>query len=278
MPRGVPAAGVAYCVLLAAVPTADSQAQAPSASPAIAHDPVDCIVAERYPLLPACLAPPQGVASGRVFFQVEGKASWYYVDMKQRTPCWMGVLPKPSRALVDQHILYYVEGTWRTTASARTREYSALVVRSKEDCKKRILAAFATDPPEAVFPLLPEGFSVGGGFPTALAISGAGAVAGGAAIRVASPSKPEPSPPIAGPTPTPTPVPTPTPAPSPTPNPNPTPAPTPAPTPTPTPVPTPVPTPTPTPGPTPRPVSTTPARPAPAPCRRTNAPPRAAPT
>src|SRR4029453_15775570 len=197
MPRAIPAAGVAlFCVLLAAVPKADSQAPvspaspSPAASEAIAHDPVECIVAERYPALPACLQPPLGVANGRAFFQVEGRASWYYVDMKQTAPCWTGVLPKPSRALVDKHILYYVEGTWRTTASARTREYAALVVRSKEDCKKRPIAAFAAKPPEGVFPLMPEGLSVGG-FPTGRAVIGAGAVAGGIAV-VAGPANSEP--------------------------------------------------------------------------------------
>src|SRR5262245_34808703 len=231
MPRGAPAAGVAFCVLLAAVPKADSQAPASSASPApaseaIAHDPIDCIVAEKYPALPACLQPPQGVANGRVFFQVEGKASWYYVDMRQTSPCWTGVLPKPSRSLIDKHILYYLEGTWRTTASARTQEYAALVVRSKEDCKKRLIAAFAPRPPESVFPIVPEGFSVGGGFPKALVLIGAGAVAGGIAVA-GGPAKSEP--PVANPSPSPTIAPGPTPSPSPTPS--PTPEPTPVPTP-----------------------------------------------
>ena len=75
--------------------------------PVVEHDPVDCIVAGHYLLLPACFRPADQVARGRVYFQPEGAAAWYFVEMKSSMPCWAGVLPKPSRALIGRHVNYY---------------------------------------------------------------------------------------------------------------------------------------------------------------------------
>src|SRR5262245_31755404 len=243
MPRVPRALVVGVCVLLAArpaVPQATSAAPEAAAAdaPAIVHDPVDCIVAGQYPQLPACLYPSTEVARGRLFFQAEGKTDWYYVELKPEAPCWNGVLPKPSKALVDRHIHYYFEGTWRSMATARTAEYSALVVRSKGECRNPIVAALAASGPAAVLPAIPAGFTAAG-FPTALAVAGAGAIAGGAAaVVVAAPADPTPTP-SPGPTSPPTPAPTPNPTPAPTPGPTPTPSPSPSPSPTPGPTPTP---------------------------------------
>ena len=55
--------------------------QVPGSGPVVVHDPVDCIVAGHYPLLPACFQPPDQVARGRVYF-----GSWdhrvYAVDAR----------------------------------------------------------------------------------------------------------------------------------------------------------------------------------------------------
>src|SRR2546422_1616631 len=81
----------------------------PGPGPIVEYAPVDCMVAERYPLLPACFQPSDQVARARVYFKAEGQASWYFVEMKSSTPCWNGVLPKPSRALIQRHVNYYIE-------------------------------------------------------------------------------------------------------------------------------------------------------------------------
>src|SRR5262245_54063348 len=130
VPRSV---GVSLCVLLSAQPAISQTASRPEA-PTIIHEPVDCFVAGQYPQLSACLQPARDAARGRLYFQAEGSADWYYVEMKSDSPCWKGVLPKPSSALVHQHIHYYFEGTWRNLVTARTPEYSPLVVRSKAEC------------------------------------------------------------------------------------------------------------------------------------------------
>lgn len=220
---------------------------AADSSPTVEHDPVDCMVAERYPLLPACFRPNDQVARGRVYFKAEGQASWYFVDMRSSMPCWNGVLPKPSRALVGRHVEYYIETISRRLGSARTPEYAALVVRSAEECKLPKVAALAPSGPASVLPSLPNGFAVGG-LAKPLVFAGVGAAVGGG-VAVALPGGPAPGP-ISTPGPSPTPIPVPPPPPPP---PDPTPSPTPGPTPTPTPTPDPNPTPTPTPAPTPTP-------------------------
>ncbi len=197
--------------------------------PTIEHDPVDCVVAGQYPLFPACIHPAGESARGRVYFQTDGDPAWYYVVMKAQGPCWAGVLPKPSRALVDRHINYYLEATGRSLATSRTAEHAALVVKSKEDCQKPVVAALASTGPAAVLPLLPAGFSVGA-VPAVLVVAGAGAATLGAVAVVAPPSNPPPTTgpptqPIPGPV---SPVPTPTPPVPTTPPPAPAPAPTPA--------------------------------------------------
>jgi len=226
-------------------------APVPGTAPTVEHDPVDCLVAERYPLLPACFRPNDQVARGRIYFQAEGMTQWYFVEMKASMPCWNGVLPKPTRALIDRHLNYYIETITRSLGSARTPEYAALVVRSAEECKLPKVAAISGTGPAAVQPFLPSGFALGGigGLAKPLVFAGAGAAVGGGVI-VTHPKGPGGDP-VGTPTPSPipTPAPAPTPAPSPTPGPTPTPTPTPDPNPTPTPAPTPTPSPTPTPGP-----------------------------
>lgn len=206
--------------------------------PTLEHDPVDCVVVGSYPVFPACFGPADQLARGRVYFQVEAGTAWYYVDMKQQAPCWAGVLPKPTRALLNRHIRYYVEVITPSLASARTADHAALVVSSAGECKGKIVAAISPTGPAVVQPLLPGGFSVGG-VSVPLIVAGAGGAVGAIAV-VARPSGPGPSP-----TPTPGPIPrsqpTPSPGPTPTPSPGPTPTPSPSPTPTPSPSPTPLP-------------------------------------
>src|SRR5207247_1167201 len=214
-----------------------------ASEPVVEHNPVDGMVAERYPLQPACFRPNDQVARGRVYFKAEGQTAWYFVEMKSSMPCWNGVLPKPSRALIQRHVIYYIETITRRLGSARTPEYAALVVRSAEECRRPKVAALSPSGPASVQPFLPSGFTAGG-LAKPLVFAGAGAAVGGVVI-VTHPKGPAADP-ISTPSPSPTPFPpTPSPTPAPTPAPNPTPDPNPTPTPSPTPTPTPTPTPSP---------------------------------
>src|SRR5262252_1086464 len=97
-----------------------AQAQAP----AIQHDPVDCIVAGKFAVIPACFEPADQMARARVYFQAEESTSWYYVDVKaQGAACWSGILPKPKSELLDHHVRYYVEVVTRGMDATRTADH-----------------------------------------------------------------------------------------------------------------------------------------------------------
>src|SRR4030095_3428196 len=103
--------------------------------PTLTHQPVDCIVAGKFPVIPACFEPARQMARGRVYFQVEDSTSWFYVDVKSaQAACWSGVLPKPSQALLNRHVRYYVEVMTPSMDSTRTPDHAALVVRSADEC------------------------------------------------------------------------------------------------------------------------------------------------
>ena len=82
--QGIVRRSAAGLVLAAA---AMAPAPVSGADPIVEHNPVDCMVAERYPLLPACFRPNDQVARGRVYFKAEGQTSWYFVEMKSSLPC-----------------------------------------------------------------------------------------------------------------------------------------------------------------------------------------------
>ena len=99
--------GVAFAVLLAQAGFVQAE------GPTIEHSAIKCLVAGKYRKMPARFAPPE-VAQPRVYFRPEGVPSWYYVEMKpEQALGHVGVLPKPTKKLVGQHIEYYVEAASR---------------------------------------------------------------------------------------------------------------------------------------------------------------------
>src|SRR5262245_5792069 len=167
--------------------------------PPTEHSGIKCLVAGKYRKMPARFAPPE-VAQPRVYFRPGGVPSWYYVEMKPETPLGhVGVLPKPTKKLVGQHIEYYLEAASKDFDTGRTPEYDPIVVAKDSDCSNDpVLALYSGEPPSAVFPSVPEGFAIGGGLAggTTAAIVGGGVVAGGAAVLIAKgEDEPEPIPP-----------------------------------------------------------------------------------
>ncbi len=166
-----------------------------SLSPALAfsqaveidHKVVGCIVVGEYPKMSSCFTPSSSLARARVYFRPEGVASWYYVEMKSDQPCYTGILPRPGKKLVGKTIDYYIEAQDRRFNAGRTAEYSPIVVRSAEECKKEAPAApFVNNAAVAVFPSLPAGFVASGGIGTGaiLGVAAAGAAAAGTAVAV----------------------------------------------------------------------------------------------
>jgi len=209
--------GVAVAVLLAQAGVAWAE------GPTIEHAAIKCLVVGKYRKFPARFAPPE-VAQPRVYFRPEGVPSWYYVEMKLETELGhVGVLPKPTKKLVGQHIEYYVEAASRDFDTGRTPEYDPIVVARDSECRNDpVVALYAKEPPAAVFPSVPQGFAIGGGVAggTLAAVIGGGAAVGGAAVALSKsdsdtePITPPPSvtqPPVTNPPVTNPPVPPPTP-------------------------------------------------------------------
>ena len=179
MPRRAAVVGSALLSLIPAL----AHAQALQ----IDHKAVGCIVVGKYPKMSSCFTPASGLARARVYFRPEGVSSWYYVDMKSDQPCHAGILPRPGKKLVGKKIEYYVEAQDRRFNAGRTAEYSPIVVRSAEECKKEAPAApFLNSATVAVFPSLPAGFVAGGGIATGaiLGVAAAGAAVAGTAVAV----------------------------------------------------------------------------------------------
>src|SRR6266568_1654094 len=163
-------------------------AQPPSPPPtaAIDHQGVACIIVARYPKLKACFG--SEVKEPRAYFRKQGTTPWFWVKMvtnlkeAPEPQCKIGVLPKPSRALIHQHVEYYLEDVG---GGARTKEYDPLVVRQAQECKKDApVAPISPTGPTAVFPAMPAGFTVGA-FPAA-AVGVATAAAAGTGVYFAT--------------------------------------------------------------------------------------------
>lgn len=149
--------------------------------PAIEHDAVACVVADRFPRFVARF-PGTEVAIARIVFQ-GSSPDWYSVTMKPEGGSFAGVLPKPLKSL--KAVTYYIEVTERTLATNRTRDYVALVVGSPGACSKRAVAGtvptasiLMQNPPGVV--ALPAGFAPSGVI-TGSAAPGAGLAGAGAA-------------------------------------------------------------------------------------------------
>jgi hypothetical protein len=153
----------------------------------IEHQPVRCLVAEKYPQLDACIVPRANVARARVYFRGGVQGDWYYVEMKPEAGCFRGTLPRPRESLKEME--YYVAATGTDFDSVQTEEYVTEVVRDEKSCHGGTVAPFVSSASVVVGSLagaaVPAGFAVGGaavGLGT-VAVVGAG-VAGAAGAAV----------------------------------------------------------------------------------------------
>src|SRR5512132_2064935 len=88
-PQGVPSSGrmspashwiLGVCVLLFSLAASQS---ARAQGVAIEHEPVACVIADRFPQLSASVRPAAGVARARVVFRAAGTPNWYFVEMSR---------------------------------------------------------------------------------------------------------------------------------------------------------------------------------------------------
>jgi hypothetical protein len=164
----------------------------------IQHQDVACIVAGQFPVLDACFRPGPGLAQARVYFRPEGVTTWYYVNAAGPAPprvgdpadllCRRTTLPKPKKSLIEKHIEYYVDATGKKQESSQTEVFRPLVVKSEDDCKKKLIAPWVPNAVVQVFPSMPAAFTLGGGGLSGIAVAGVvgAGVAGTGAVIVAT--------------------------------------------------------------------------------------------
>jgi hypothetical protein len=168
-------------LLLSSLAVRDVRAQAP----AIDHQEVACVVAEKFPLFSARVDPAESVARARVHFRAEAGPVWYYVEMKREAGVFRGTLPKPKKSTKKIH--YYIEAVDKALAESRTQEYSPDVVSGADACSRKMAVASVSSATSVVVgapagaPLPPLGFAPSGIAAAGAATAGSAAVAGAAA-------------------------------------------------------------------------------------------------
>jgi hypothetical protein len=174
-------------------PEAGAQAPAPGApvfaetsgtGAQILFEPVTCFVAGEFPLLDAGIEPAASVARARVYFKGAAGQAFYYVEMGQDQGRYFGKLPRPR--VEASPITYYVQSTTTEFEESQTREIDAIVVKDKDECGDRKVAAFGPAGAVTVFSastgvsiLAPAGFAAVAA--SGLAVGAITVIAGGAA-------------------------------------------------------------------------------------------------
>lgn len=148
----------------------------------IEHRTVRCVVAERFPVIEARIAPFERITRARVFFRAAGTPSWYFVEMRPERGSYRGTLPRPMKTTTN--IEYYIAAIDQSVAETRTADYTPQVVAGAGACPSNMLtAAFVASAKVAVGALTGGASSVPLGFSSVGILSGSvgGAAAGGAA-------------------------------------------------------------------------------------------------
>ncbi len=105
---------------------------APASPLAVRHEPVRCMLAERYPQIDACIEPAQRLARARVYFRAEPSSSWRFVEMRPVGSCFRATLPEPQRTARRVH--YYLVATDVLAGDSALPEVVATVVTDDNAC------------------------------------------------------------------------------------------------------------------------------------------------
>src|SRR5262245_28238924 len=131
-PASAPAAG--------APPRVAGAAREPGRAPGLTvdHGAPGCIVAGKFPILEARLAPADRVSRARAYFHAGDDTNWYYVEMQREAAVFRGTLPKPLETTTV--IRYYIEAMDRDMSDVRTEEFSPMVAGAGQCSKKGLVA------------------------------------------------------------------------------------------------------------------------------------------
>ena len=153
----------------------------PAATP-ISHEPVTCMVADQHPQLRAAVPSGTRVDTARAYFHSALGSDFFYVEGRLQDGVYLFSLPRPQ---IDAGpVTYYIE----LAPVGRVGEYSAVVVKDRDDCRDRVIAPFGPAPAAVFGPGgvmgVPAGFAgavggaTAGGISTGLIIAGAAAIIG----------------------------------------------------------------------------------------------------
>jgi polysaccharide export outer membrane protein len=107
-------------------------AAAASAGLKIDHQPVDCIVKDRFAQIDAAIDPTDDVMKARLYFKSALDTDYYYVDMALMQGRFVGKLPKPKDKAGP--ITYFIEAIGWKDQNRRTAEFTAQLAVRREAC------------------------------------------------------------------------------------------------------------------------------------------------
>jgi polysaccharide export outer membrane protein len=119
------------------------------ATVSISHEPVTCLVKDRFALVEATLEPAAEVATARVYFKAAEATDYYAVDMAltlgtlNRAGRFSAKLPKAKEKAGA--VTYFIEVVSADGTNRKTPEIRAEVVRRREDCPEGALLAAEAD-------------------------------------------------------------------------------------------------------------------------------------
>jgi polysaccharide export outer membrane protein len=111
----------------------------------ISHEPLTCLVKDRFVLVEATIEPASEVATARVYFKAAEATDYYGVDMAltlgtlSRAGRFSAKLPKAKEKAGS--VLYYIEVMAADGTNRKTPEISAQVVKRREDCPEGAFVA-----------------------------------------------------------------------------------------------------------------------------------------
>ena len=98
----------------------------------INHQPIDCVIKDRFPLVEVDVQPPADVTVVRVFFRSEKDTEFRFVPMTVVQGRFLGKLPRPKEKA--RAIVYYIEVTATDGTVRKTTEVSADVIKVRSAC------------------------------------------------------------------------------------------------------------------------------------------------
>jgi hypothetical protein len=116
----------------------------------IVHEPVGCLIEDRFPELAATIEPASDVAEARLYFTSarSDAETWYWIGMTATGSRFVGRLPKPRTAASP--VRYRIEARRTDGRIASTKRHAAVVAASESQCPAGVRIAPSAASADAV--------------------------------------------------------------------------------------------------------------------------------